>query len=128
MPGVRSFGPVKVHSPNNGADSWSGVQSIAPGVTHVLALKDGKVYAWGSNLYGALGINNRQARLVGYPMSVSDPSDPSGQLSNVIAIGTGWDSSYAIKADGTVWAWGSNSYGQLGDGTTTTQYTPVQVK
>ena len=32
-----------------------------------------------------------------------------------------------MKSDGTVWAWGNNSIGQLGDGTTTDRYTPVQV-
>ncbi len=35
--------------------------------------------------------------------------------------------SLALKSDGTVWAWGWNGYGQLGDGTTTSRYTPVQV-
>ena len=33
----------------------------------------------------------------------------------------------ALKTDGTVWAWGRNNYGQLGDGTTTERLTPVQV-
>src|SRR5208283_5458147 len=32
-----------------------------------------------------------------------------------------------LKSDGTVWCWGSNTYGQVGDGTTTTRTTPVQV-
>jgi alpha-tubulin suppressor-like RCC1 family protein len=38
------------------------------------------------------------------------------------------DHSLALKGDGTVWAWGSNSDGQLGDGTTANRNTPVQVK
>ncbi len=43
------------------------------------------------------------------------------------AIAVGEASSYALKADGTVWAWGDNLYGQLGDGTYTTRLTPTQV-
>ena len=35
--------------------------------------------------------------------------------------------SIALKSDGTVWGWGDNKYGALGDGTTTNRYTPVQV-
>ena len=40
-------------------------------------------------------------------------------LSSVVAIAAGIDHNLAVKSDGTVWAWGRNSYGQLGDGTTT---------
>ena len=37
-------------------------------------------------------------------------------LTDVVAIGSGWNHSMAIRADGTVWVWGINTYGQLGDG------------
>ena len=43
-------------------------------------------------------------------------------------IAAGISHSIALKFDGTVWAWGSNTYGQLGDGTNTDRTTPVQVK
>ncbi|RJO60619.1 hypothetical protein C4544_04735 [candidate division WS5 bacterium] len=42
-------------------------------------------------------------------------------------IGTGWDHSFVRKSDGTLWAWGFNSAGQLGDGTSVNRYSPVQV-
>lgn len=45
----------------------------------------------------------------------------------VVAVAGGSDHSVALLADGTVWAWGWNGYGQLGDGTTTNSSTPVQV-
>ena len=48
-------------------------------------------------------------------------------LTNVTAIAAGFDFSVALKSDGTVWAWGDNVSGQLGDGTTTDRPTPVQV-
>jgi alpha-tubulin suppressor-like RCC1 family protein len=48
-------------------------------------------------------------------------------LSGVQAVDGGWRLSLALKNDGTLWAWGYNNVGQLGDGTTTNSNTPVQV-
>jgi len=42
-------------------------------------------------------------------------------------VAAGFDHSLALRVDGTVWAWGDNSYGQLGDGTTQQQSTPVAI-
>jgi alpha-tubulin suppressor-like RCC1 family protein len=47
-------------------------------------------------------------------------------LTGVTALNGGRFHAVALKPDGTVWAWGSNSNGQLGDGTTTSRSTPVQ--
>ena len=44
-----------------------------------------------------------------------------------MAVAAGQYHTLALKNDGTVWACGDNSYGQLGDGTTTQRLTPVQV-
>ena len=48
-------------------------------------------------------------------------------LTSVIAVAAGGSHSLALKSDGTVWAWGSNSNGQLGDGTFNFHPTPTQV-
>ena len=48
-------------------------------------------------------------------------------LTGAVAISGGQDFSLALKNDGTVWAWGQNNYGQLGNGYTTSTNTPVQV-
>src|SRR5262249_20778166 len=48
-------------------------------------------------------------------------------LSNVSAISAGNTHSLAVKVDGSVWAWGSNNNGQLGDNTTTQEQVPIQV-
>jgi alpha-tubulin suppressor-like RCC1 family protein len=50
------------------------------------------------------------------------------ELSDVTAIAAGEYHSLALKSDGTVWAWGYNACGQLGDGITTSTNIPVQVK
>jgi alpha-tubulin suppressor-like RCC1 family protein len=48
-------------------------------------------------------------------------------LTNVKAIVAGDYTPLVLKNDGTVWAWGRNAYGQVGDGTITPRATPVQV-
>jgi alpha-tubulin suppressor-like RCC1 family protein len=49
-------------------------------------------------------------------------------LTGVTAIAAGYSHTLALKGDGTVWAWGSNSSGQLGDGTTKYRSVPQQVQ
>lgn len=96
------------------------VTQIAAGTYHVLALKsDGTVWAWGDNLYGQIGNGTNGA-------DVTTPVQVQG-LTNVVKIAAGRFFSLAVKNDGSVWTWGQNLYGQLGDGTTTDKYTPVQV-
>ena len=48
-------------------------------------------------------------------------------LNGVVAVAAGASHTIALKSDGTVWAWGYNGYGQLGDGTMADRYAPVQV-
>lgn len=96
------------------------VSSVACGNNHTVALKsNGTVWTWGWGGYGQLG--NGGAMDSSTPAWVSD-------ISGVSAIGL--EMSYhstALKIDGTVWGWGYNSHGQLGDGTTTNSWVPVQV-
>ena len=47
---------------------------------------------------------------------------------HAISISVGYNHNLAIKADGSLWAWGGNDYGQLGDGTTTNRNTPAPVR
>lgn len=53
--------------------------------------------------------------------------DNLGFLTDVASISAGRYHSVVLKNDGTVWAWGWNYYGELGDGTTVQRTTPVQV-
>jgi len=104
----------------------SGVTAIAAGGLHTLALKsDGSVWAWGYNNYGQLGDGSTLDKHT--PVQVKGVSG-NGWLSDVTAVTGGVRYAVALKSDGSVWAWGYNYSGQLGDGTTTHSTTPVQVK
>lgn len=121
MPGGRSTTPQAI-------TSLAGVTKIAAGTFHVLATTaDGKTWAWGSNQYGQLGTG---AGRVGPPVdspaaNSATPVEVPG-ASGASAIAANGHSSYAIRAAGTLWAWGNNSSGQLGLGTTTNAYEPRQ--
>jgi len=107
--------PVQV----SGLGPGSGVVAIAAG-NHGLALKsDGTVLAWGGNVFGQLGDGTTVQKTA--PVQVSGLGPGSG----VVAIAAAGQYSLALKSDGTVLAWGSNSSGQLGDGTTTSSLTPI---
>jgi alpha-tubulin suppressor-like RCC1 family protein len=103
------------------------LKAITGGANHSLALKnDGTVLAWGLNQDGELGDGTNTDSST--PVEVNDPNDPSGYLTGVSAIAAGGAHSLALKSDGSVWAWGSNFSGQLGDGTTTdSSNKPVKV-
>ena len=118
--GINRLTPVQVKG-------LSGITAIASGAFHCLALRnDGTVWAWGRNLYGAVGDGTSGANIV-TPVQVAGPGG-TGYMSKIISISAGYDHSLALKNDGTAWAWGRNDYGPLGDGTIgTDRLTPVQV-
>ena len=102
------------------------VVGMAAGEKHALVVKsDGTVWAWGDNQYWQLGDHSDMESFT--PVQVTG-SGGTGTLTDVVAVTAGRDASYALKADGTVWAWGYNAFGQIGDGSTTHAEAPVQVK
>ena len=100
------------------------VLSVSAGTSYNLALcSDGKVMAWGGNSVGQLGDGSNTTRTL--PVAVATTGVLSGR--SVIAVAAGYRHSLALCSDGTLAAWGENSYGQLGNGTTVSQNTPVAV-
>jgi alpha-tubulin suppressor-like RCC1 family protein len=126
-----SLVPVAVNT-NLGVSALYGktVVAIAAGDNHSLALcSDGTVVAWGGNGSGDLGIGNGTTTQTNAPVAVSTNSGVSALYGKtVVAIAAGGANfSLALCSDGTVAAWGNNSYGQLGDNTTSQRDTPVAV-
>ncbi len=96
------------------------VVQISAGKWHSCAiLGDGTLWCWGDNFGGKLGDGTTAARLTPVPVTALG--------SGVVEVSAGDGHTCARKTDGSLWCWGDNSSGQLGDGTTTTRSLPVQV-
>ncbi|HEX5221879.1 MAG TPA: hypothetical protein VFZ59_20105 [Verrucomicrobiae bacterium] len=101
--------------------------SVSAGDAHNLALKaDGTIWAWGGNFRGQLGDGNGP-RLTNALMRSRNQPTPTVEGNDWVAVEAGFSTSYALKKDGTLWAWGLNNFSQLGNGTWTESSKPVQV-
>jgi alpha-tubulin suppressor-like RCC1 family protein len=117
--GMDSLTPTSVTRPA----AMERIIAVAAGENHSLALtSDGAVWAWGSNANGRLG--NGQTLDQCQPVQVATTAGFTGRA---IAIAAGDEHSLALTVDGMVWAWGNNSSGRLGDGTTTDRHSPVPI-
>jgi len=117
--GINVSGPTSVKcTPVTtflGGSDW---KSIAAGGFHTVALKtDGTLWTWGTNLDGQLGDNTTVFR--------STPVTTFLGGTNWKSIAAGGLYTTTLKTDGTLWSWGSNAFGQLGDNTATNRLTPV---
>jgi alpha-tubulin suppressor-like RCC1 family protein len=100
-----------------GFTDWCGVSA---GGAHSLGIRtNGTVWAWGFNSAGQLGDGTLTGR--------SSPVSVVGSFTDWCAVAGGVNHSLGIRTNGTAWAWGSNSQGRLGDGTTTGRSSPVSV-
>lgn len=122
---THSFEIHKVDLPESVVDA-SGIHS------HVMALtKNGDIYTWGSNFYGEIGNGEPVVNQLGQPLietTVLTPYRVSFE-EEIIAVATGRCVSYALTKDGILYAWGDNSWGQLGIGDPGVMHssTPLQV-
>ncbi|MGC4054265.1 MAG: hypothetical protein QM757_34705 [Paludibaculum sp.] len=133
---VRADGAVRAWGSNAGAvlgdgtgveqpqavcSLLSGVKALSNAGSHGLALmQDTSVWSWGVGSFGLLGDGVVTSHVVASPKRIQG-------FTGVIAVAAGYFHNLALKSDGTVWAWGSNTSGQLGNGTTTDSGVPMQV-
>jgi alpha-tubulin suppressor-like RCC1 family protein len=113
-----------VNITNSGSLNGKTVSVIAGGGFHSLAIcTDGTVHAWGRNSSGQLGDGTGTLRAS--PVNITTRGSLNGKT--VSTITGGRDHSLALCTDGTVHAWGVNGNGQVGDGTTSTKVSPVNI-
>ena len=112
--GAPSFSPAPVLVA--GSLKWS---KFSPGYSHNLALStDGKLYAWGDNHFGQLGLGDTVQRTV--PTQIGSDSD-------WIQVSAGTQQSFALKADGRLYSFGEGNLGALGLGDRNDRYVPTQI-
>ena len=129
------------------AESKKTVEKVATGYIHSLALKqDGTIWTWGDNSNGEIGNGLANGIRVKEPTRVEkgvyteiieDTSEDGSivttttkvekELNDIVDIAAGNSYNLAVDAEGKVWAWGYNGYGQLGDNTNVSQYTPTRI-
>jgi len=124
--------PIQVGSLTN----WKQISSDVVNGTFTTAIKtDGTLWTWGYNNNGQLGLNESDAVANFSTGSISSPLQASGgttwantdPYTQVLTLSHRALHSALIKQDGTLWVGGVNSAGQLGNGTTITYSSPIQV-
>ncbi|MDZ7815266.1 MAG: hypothetical protein U5N86_04440 [Planctomycetota bacterium] len=107
--GTEELLPVRVSKP----EGMGHVLAISAGGSHNLALcEDGSLWAWGLNYSGQVGNGKGIDSKEPLPVRVSKPEG----MGDVLAISAGSAYSLALCEDGSLWAWGNNWFGQLGNG------------
>ena len=116
--------PTLVNKPQGTPEGFTWKQ-VSLGGFHSAAIgSDGNLYTWGYNKYGQLG--NGTTTNQNRPAQIDKPQGaPEGFTWKLASLGE--HHSAAIGSDGNLYTWGNNQYGQLGNGTTTNQNTPILV-
>jgi len=119
--GQNSTSPNRRSSPIQIPGTWS-TNAVFSRHTIVAPKTDGTLWSWASNGEGALGQNQAEAQIE----TISSPTQV-GTDTTWSKVTGGGNVIHAIKTDGSLWAWGKNEYGMLGQNDTTKQSSPVQV-
>ena len=116
-----SYTPVKI---------LENVVSVSAGPKHAFAIKaDGSLWGWGNNGHGELGKYGGNASAITSILQEKFyyQTVPIKLMDGVIAVSTGDNHTMAVKKDGSLWGWGHNYRGELGDGTEIFRLTPVKI-
>jgi alpha-tubulin suppressor-like RCC1 family protein len=128
---VRCFGDNGDFQLGDGTNTTRGEPGVSPvNVSNVVSIHargnascavsgDGTIKCWGLNADGRLGVGNANYQQ-------RTPAVVQG-MSNVMKLAMGYDASCAIKTDSTLWCWGSNYFGQVGDGSYQSRPAAVQM-
>ena len=123
--GANSAQPAHISSPTqigSGTD-WKDVahKSGYTGYVSMVSKTDGTLWVWGENTTGYLGLNST----VSYSSPVQLPGTTWGTTKDTMAAGS--RGAMNIRTDGTLWSWGYNTSGQVGDNSKTHRSSPVQI-
>ncbi|MBV8463936.1 MAG: hypothetical protein JO368_11610, partial [Acidimicrobiales bacterium] len=117
--GTDALTPQVISLPNPVTHVALGGSGSNNGQTLVL-LSDGSLWAWGYDKFGQLGDDNTKTEAS--PIKWTAPTGVT-----FVKLASGANTSYAVDSNKNVWAWGYNVDGQVGNGTTNNQMTPVDV-
>ena len=111
---------VAVSSPVSVVGGFTDWTQASGGTSHTVALRsNGTVWTWGSNAVGELGDNTVVAK--------SSPVSVVGGFTDWCQVSAGNSHNAGVRTNGTIWAWGFNTSGRLGDGSSVTKSSPVSV-
>ncbi len=103
--GPAAVGPISSPTQVGTDTTWSNVSFACMSANHIMATKtDGTLWCWGSNQRGQCGQNSKTPNNSG----LSSPTQVGTDTTWTDKISSGWEQSYAIKTDGTLWGWGFN--------------------
>jgi len=117
--GILGSGDI-INRSSPGTTAGGGIDwcQVSSGCRHTAAIKtDGTLWTWGDAANGRLGDGTNSDR--------SSPGTTAGGGTDWCQVNAGTASTAAVKTDGTLWTWGNNTSGRLGDGTTVDKTSPV---
>lgn len=131
----KKYGVVPVLTDKVTKTPLTGAIAVAAGLDHSLAIIDdgtglskGTVWAWGDNTFGQLGNQKNFNTDIPVTSPVKVKKEDGTALENVAKIVAIGNHSLAVDSSGQLWAWGDNTYGQLGNGKTTNSKYAIKVK